>query len=775
MNELLIATAAAAAGLTGKVTLLLLLALALAWLVRRGSPSTLHMLWTTTFALVLALPLVGVLAPSWPVPILPAPGGDARPPSAGTAAGVAETAVDEVAAGTAPEAVPVAGMEAFDASSSDAAPATTVGQPMPASSNPLRALFMAWLLGCGISLASLGAGALRLRALVRAARPLREPAWLGQAAALGKRTGIRGDVRLLTSAAVATPMTGGWWRPVILLPESATDWSPEQREVVLAHELIHVRRRDALRQLMRRLVLALYWFHPLGWLAARRADLASEKACDDEVLALGARPSEYARFLLVLASVHRRRPHVLALPLIRPSQLERRIVSILKRRRPRPSVARAALAVFVLASAGVSVAVARPVAIDGATTMDEPELGGAKSGTHETVSVVAAEPAPVPTPIEGPAAELELPARQELRCPWAGRDSVRTMSIRNRLRITGWNNGDRTIEKTVGGMSLCMRTHGSVVMNDDGTAVRAAGADSWLLLESRDASREDNVHRLLITEGPDGIEYDWSKDGVRSSFDAEARRWHDLMLALMRGFQEVNSVRAERSVLRSRISTHRSQVSTLRSRISSHYGRVSSLRSLISSRYGHVSRLRSLISSHHSQVSSLRSQISSHHSRVSSLRGRISSHRSRISTLTAAMRSATRTETREALGVERADMEARIGEIEREIAAYDVGGKVREIEQRIAAYDVDGKVRDVERQIAAYDLGGKVRALEQQIEDYDLSGKVAAIRAEIEAYDLDGKVREIERMIEVLDIDGRIEEIERSLEDEVAELQRMIR
>ena len=344
MSELLIGAVPAAAGLTGKVTLLLLLALALGWLGRRGSPGTLHLLWTTTFALVLALPLLGLFAPSWNVRILPAPGSESPLPAA------ASSPVFEAAAVTTPEAVAVRGPQTLDVSNPSAVSAA--GQSSPFFRNPFSILFFAWVLGCAVSLTSLAARTLRLRALVHAARPLQDPNWLGQAAVLRRRMGIRGEVRLLTSVDVATPMTGGWRKPVILLPEAATDWSPDQRDVVLTHELIHVRRRDALRQFMRRIAVAVYWFHPLGWLAARRADLASERACDDEVLALGARPSEYAGFLLLMASAYRPPPKVLALPLVKPSQLERRIVSILNCERPRASVARSAVAVIVLGVSG---------------------------------------------------------------------------------------------------------------------------------------------------------------------------------------------------------------------------------------------------------------------------------------------------------------------------------------------------------------------------------------------------------------------------------------
>ncbi|WP_419163987.1 M56 family metallopeptidase [Candidatus Palauibacter sp.] len=517
-------------------------------------------------------------------------------------------------------------------------------------------------------------------------------------------------------------MTGGLWKAVILLPAAAVKWSPERRAVVLTHELIHVRRRDVLRQLMRRIVLALYWFHPLGWVAARRAEVASEKACDEEVLALGARPSDYARLLLRLASARGRRPNLLALPLVKTSQLETRIVAILKRRRPRPSVTRTAVTLTIVGSAAVSVAAAHPVPFDEAPVPPhEARLARAEAPSaaipapreHELAVAAAVQPEP------------PRPMRQEIQCPWAGSDSMRTMTVRGGLRVTGWNHGDRTIERSVAGMYLCMRAHGNVVMSDDGTEVRAVGADSWLLLESR----EDKTQRLVITEGPGGIEYEWSVDDVRRTFDAEARQWHDLMLKIMNGYQEVMEIRGEESTLRGRISAHRGHVSSLRGRISGYRGHVSGLRGRISGYRGHVS----------------------------GLRGRISSYRGRISSLNAAMRLAARAETRAALEAELQELESRMRQTEEEIAAYDLDGKVQELEEEIAAYDAEGKTREVE----------------QQIEDYDASGKVAAIEVEIEAYDLEGKTREIERLIEEVDADRRIEEIEGSLEDEVAALRRL--
>ena len=69
------------------------------------------------------------------------------------------------------------------------------------------------------------------------------------------------------------PFTYGLLRPVIVLPESADEWTTDRRRSVLLHELAHVRRRDLLTNAIVQLACAVYWFHPLVRLAATtRAD-----------------------------------------------------------------------------------------------------------------------------------------------------------------------------------------------------------------------------------------------------------------------------------------------------------------------------------------------------------------------------------------------------------------------------------------------------------------------------------------------------------------------
>ncbi len=558
----LLGAAPGAVTLTAQVTCLFLLALALAWLGRRGSPRTLHLLWTTTFILVLVLPLLGLVGPSWNVPLLPAAAGE---PPGGMSAAFRELLAGDSGSTPPPETAEFrealvvaerARQEARLGEVDGTLPAAAAGH---AVARIVRIAWIAWIIGCGLSLVSLAVAVLRLRGLVRTARPLDDPDWVRPAEALRRRLGLPARVRLLSNAAVTTPMTGGLWRPVILLPESAASWCRARRAVVLSHELVHVRRRDALRQLIRRGVLAVYWFHPLAWVASRLAAMASEKACDEEVLSLGTRPSEYARHLLFLATGLRRGPGALAMPVVHPSQLERRIKSILARRRPHLSLLRTALTLMVIGAAGVSVAFVRPI----------------RSGEAESSEATAGVPGEIPAETAARAAivvEMEAELRRAgaansavlpgIQCLSPSNDSIRSFSFRSGGSVVPnwkWTDGAFTIVRSVAGMRLCMRAEGDVTLNAERTAVRALGDDSWLIVESQG----EQTHRLAVTRGPDGIEREWRVDGIRRPFDAEASRWRELMFTVMRGYQEAWLSYAGAMLLYGRISGYRNELADL--------------------------------------------------------------------------------------------------------------------------------------------------------------------------------------------------------------------
>lgn len=520
-------TAAGAIGLVAKATVILSVALVVAWFARRGSAKTLHLLWKTTFAVLLVFPVLILMSPAWVLPILPA----------------RTTAIDHHLPGeTASEPSPAGNRPNADRRPNPVAPvpATHLSSPTradgPIPLTPASAVFLIWALGCGVGLVSLGVAAFRFRKLARGATPIRDPDWMRATDRLRQRAGVRADARILSSAEVSTPMTGGPLRPVILLPASAGSWTPGRREMVVSHELVHVRRRDALWRLVAGAVVALYWFHPLAWLASRLAAAARERSCDEEVLALGVRPSAYARHLFSLASEIAPGPPVLSLPVVQHPHLESRIMSILKQHRPRFSRIRTCAALAVVGVVGVVAACARPVPMDAAANSTPPVE------TERLPERPAEDPVPPANPAPAPASPSDrMPAEPPAIGPIAAAPAVSEALALQEIecepgRFTGMmrDRESTTVQVSVAGMSLCMRTSGDVVMTGDGTAVASIGAVGLLVL----ASQAERLHRMAITSGPDGLEYEWSIDGRSQPFDDEARDWRNLMLTVLARSQE---------------------------------------------------------------------------------------------------------------------------------------------------------------------------------------------------------------------------------------------
>lgn len=705
--------AAGVGGLVAKATLVLCLALALAWLARTGSARTLHLLWTTTFVVLLALPAVSLLGPSWPVPILPI--GDAGAevlPLEKTAEGAPAAGAPREVSGT-PTSAGSPRQVTHPVTASGSWPVES-GSPQPAASNlpsppTLSAIaFLIWAVGCGAALVSLVVGGLRFQKLVRAAVPIREPDWLQQTDSIRRHLGIPRDVRILSSARATTPMTGGLWRPVILLPSSAEDWTPDRREVVLAHELVHVRRRDALRHLLGRVAAACYWFHPLGWLASRLSAVASEQSCDEEVLALGTRPSEYARHLFSLASETAGRPATLALRMVQHSQLEDRILSILRQHRPRYSAVRTTAALAAIGVAGTLVACGNPVPREPAPQPSprvETPLSNETRAQDPSIQTPARERTPPEPPITD-SQPAESPSVEPASAPLATPEAVSTHTFQ--CNAGKWTivrrRGEWTLQRHVDGIRMCMRSRGNVKIGSQDVATESADEGSWLVLESQ----AERLHRLVVTPGPGGLEYDWRIDGRSEVLDARAQEWRDLMLTVMDGYLEVQDVLAEEGILRWEIGgAHRRHVSSLRRQIGSHQRHVGSLRRQLAFTDMEVQRLRQEIA----RMTSVGAQ--------------------------GALRATTRSLEQQADRME---------------------GESRALRQGIEEYDLAQRVREIEEQIKEFDLDGRIREIEIQIEDYDL----------------DGKIEEIEAQVEEFDASRRIDEIERSLDDEIAALRRII-
>jgi len=223
-----------------KATVLLLVAGVVTLLLRRASAATRHLVWALGLAGLLALPVAGRLLPEWPVPLWMRAGGDI---SVLTFAG--------------------------------AGPVETAGRH--------SVWGMVWAAGAAVVLARLLAGLLAVRRLARRARPLQDDSWRALLDGLTKRLRLTRPMILLECDRATMPMTWGVRRATILLPAGAGQWTAELRRDVLAHELAHVQRSDCAVQVLAKVACALYWFHPLAWVAARQLVRESERACDDQV------------------------------------------------------------------------------------------------------------------------------------------------------------------------------------------------------------------------------------------------------------------------------------------------------------------------------------------------------------------------------------------------------------------------------------------------------------------------------------------------------------
>lgn len=384
--------------LSAKVLLVLAAALFVTRLMRRRSSAERHLVWVVASACVLALPLLSFANPSFPVGIPPAWLSAFEEPPAPVEIHVAPVPALDItvtreghrerisrALGTPalePVRAPGAAVHVMPSATSGALPARARAGAVPSNetmirvgpsglvevapaaavppaararapagqTDPLRSMLprlpllflVVWLAGTVIVGARVLTGFMRLRAVTRTARPLRDLSLRVRAHGIATDIGVRRPLLLLEGDAAAMPMTFGLLRPTLLLPSSAREWTRARQNAVLRHELEHVRRYDSLTQLIAELGCALYWFNPLMWYASLRLRIEREHACDDAVLASGSRPSEYAADLLDIArSLRSRRSlDVAAIAMAGPSHLRTRVASLLDdgRRRDRASM-----------------------------------------------------------------------------------------------------------------------------------------------------------------------------------------------------------------------------------------------------------------------------------------------------------------------------------------------------------------------------------------------------------------------------------------------------
>ncbi|HEY3644310.1 MAG TPA: M56 family metallopeptidase [Gammaproteobacteria bacterium] len=165
----------------------------------------------------------------------------------------------------------------------------------------------AWSIGVALFGFKAFAGWRRARTLTRQASHAAPAEWQETVTRLALQVGVRARIRLLITARVAVPCVIGWLKPVILLPPAAlTGLTPLQLEMVLAHELSHIRRYDYLVNLIQVGVETLLFYHPVVRWISRDARRERELCCDDSAVHACGDALHYAHALTDLAALRGR-------------------------------------------------------------------------------------------------------------------------------------------------------------------------------------------------------------------------------------------------------------------------------------------------------------------------------------------------------------------------------------------------------------------------------------------------------------------------------------
>lgn len=233
--------------------------------------------------------------------------------------------------------------------------------------------------------------------------------WLAYRAFLGRiretsrpaRPPLFGGIRTWISDSVDGPLALGVLERRIVLPgDFSRRYNPVERRLALEHELVHHRRGDIWWNLAAMLVLALFWFNPVAWLAFRAFRSDQELACDAAVARTASLDErcDYARALVKSAS----RPGLIAACALNPAgELKRRLKMMRVHRSSRLRSAGGVAALGAFAAAGLALGSAQPSA------------GGAPL-QFASAPVAAAAPA-----------RLAAPARAEAAIVVSGRSAAR--------------------------------------------------------------------------------------------------------------------------------------------------------------------------------------------------------------------------------------------------------------------------------------------------------------------------------------------------------------
>ena len=182
-------------------------------------------------------------------------------------------------------------------------------------------------------------------------------------AALPVDYSFKKTIQIKESDKVDSPLTYGFFKPVIMMP-STMDWeNEEQLAFVLTHEYVHIKRRDYLTKILMTIALCIHWFNPFVWLMYAMLNLDLELSCDEGVLKILGRDKR-SSYLMTLLEMEENRMQTPGLAFSK-NAMEERVKIMIKMKKKTSLVAAIVSLLIVGGSMTVFATVSRPSVMEG--------------------------------------------------------------------------------------------------------------------------------------------------------------------------------------------------------------------------------------------------------------------------------------------------------------------------------------------------------------------------------------------------------------------------
>ncbi|MFL5640515.1 MAG: M56 family metallopeptidase [Gemmatimonadaceae bacterium] len=541
-----------------KGALLVVVAAAAAYLLRKRSAASRHAVWTAAVIGHLAIPVLVLVLPAWRMPLLPAATW-LQSESGPVAPITASPRASENDRNLAPRVNPskqqpiLTGAASTDQAAATAKPTVSTIASEPAAAARLGmipTLAALWLVGVLLILLRLAVGTWKVGQLARDGARVEDGVWLSLTQRLANRLGVTRPLILLRGDRLAVPVTWGIVYPAVLLPQDADAWTEERRRFVLVHEMAHVKRFDALTQLLAQIAVAVFWFDPLVWVAAHQMRVEREHACDDYVLRDGTAPSLYAGELLeMVRSIgtpkhDRAAPAFAALAMARRSEFEGRMLAILDPRLDRHTLPKKGtlMTAFVVALLTFPLAALRPFQQPSVVHDEFPESfkvsigeaspvsGGAPSTAATPTLTAAANQGATGAALPAKATATATPVTKSSQTKWTCEANPVGTELYGRSRTSTHvsvhdDGAGQGVQYLVSEPGRCTEASimGTVVFSPDETRIAQVAPGAFARFRERTASADRVVSVTPVGDG--SLNYSAAMNGRAVPFDAQMQSW----------------------------------------------------------------------------------------------------------------------------------------------------------------------------------------------------------------------------------------------------------